>query len=90
MRVLGSFFVVRSVRRAGVGLQAVRAIIAGNSGSWKVAYQDANAAAARFWRRAAQEVAGSDWSEDREAVPGRPDLPPGVWISFPAGRKAQS
>lgn len=82
VRVLSSFFVVRSVRRAGVGLQAVRALVAEHPGPWTVAFQDANAAAARFWRRAAEEVAGSDWSEERKAVHGRPDLPPDAWISF--------
>ena len=82
VRVLSSFFVVRAVRRTGVGLQAVEAVVSEHPGSWAVAFQDANAAAVRFWRRAAQEVAGSDWSEERKAVPGRPDLPPDVWISF--------
>jgi predicted acetyltransferase len=86
VRVLSSFFVVRSVRRAGVGLQAVRAIVAENPGPWTVAFQDANAAAVRFWRRAAEEVADGDWSEERKAVPGRPDLPPDTWISFEVTR----
>jgi predicted acetyltransferase len=84
VRVLNSFFVVRSMRRAGVGLQAVRAIVAEHPGPWEVAFQDANAAAVRFWRRVATEVAGSDWSEERRAIPGRPDLPPDVWITFTA------
>jgi predicted acetyltransferase len=82
VRVLSSFFVVRSMRRAGVGLAAVAAIVAEHPGPWTIAFQDANAAAVRFWRRAATKVAGSDWSEERKAVPGRPDLPPDVWISF--------
>ena len=88
-RVLSSFFVVRPARRAGVGLQAVRAIVAEHPGPRTVAFQDANAGAVRFWRRVAEEVAGSDWSEERKAVPGKPDLPPDTWVSFevtPGGR----
>jgi predicted acetyltransferase len=82
VRVLNSFFVVRSMRRAGVGLQAVGAIVAEHPGPWEVAFQEVNTAAVRFWRRAATELAGNDWTEERRAVPGRPDLPPDVWISF--------
>jgi predicted acetyltransferase len=90
VRVLSSFFVVRSVRRTGVGLQAVGAIVAEHPGPWEVAFQDANAAAVRFWHRVATEFAGSDWSEERKTVPGRPDLPPDVWISFMITRAARS
>jgi predicted acetyltransferase len=84
--VLSSFFVVRSMRRSGVGLQAVAAILAEHPGTWEIAFQDANAAAVRFWHRVARELAGSDWSEERKPVPGRPDLPPDVWISFVVAR----
>jgi len=90
VRVLNSFFVVRPVRRTGVRLQAVGAIFAENPGQWEVAFQDANAAAVRFWRRVAKEFAGSDWSEERKTVPGRPDLPPDVWISFVVAEAARS
>jgi predicted acetyltransferase len=48
VRVLSSFFVVRSMRRAGVGLQAAGAIVALHPGRWEVAFQEANAAATRF------------------------------------------
>jgi len=88
VRILNSFFVVRSMRRAGVGLQAVGAIVADHPGPWEVAFQDANTAAVHFWRRAAAKLAGSDWTEEHRAVPGRPDLPPDVWISFTVGQAA--
>jgi len=32
------------------------------------------------------ELAGSDWTEERRPVPGQPDVPPDVWISFTAAR----
>ncbi|MGH3402396.1 MAG: GNAT family N-acetyltransferase [Streptosporangiaceae bacterium] len=82
VRILNSFFVVRSMRRTGVGLKAVGAVVAEHPGPWKVAFQDANEAALHFWRRVATELVGSDWTEERSKVPGRPDLPPDVWISF--------
>ena len=81
-RVLNSFFVVRGARRTGIGLRAVQEIVARHPGSWEVAFQDANTAAVRFWRCVATQVAGDAWTEERRRVPGRPDLPPDVWISF--------
>src|SRR5262249_40314725 len=81
-RVLNSFFVVRGARRARVGVRAVKQVVARYPGSWEVAFQDANAAAVSFWRRVAAEIAGHEWTETRRPVPGRPKLPPDVWISF--------
>lgn len=82
VRVLNSFFVVRGVRRAGVGMAAVRDVLARHPGPWEIAFQDANAGAVRFWRRVATTVAGEAWREERRPVPGRPEVPPDVWISF--------
>ncbi|NLU70217.1 GNAT family N-acetyltransferase [Streptomyces sp. HNM0574] len=84
-RVLNSFFVVRGARRSGAGLRAVREVVARHPGPWEVAFQDANTAAVRFWRRAATEITGEAWTEERRPVPNRPDLPPDVWISFTQG-----
>lgn len=81
-RVLNSFFVVRGARRTGIGLRAVQEIVALHPGSWEIAFQDANTAAVSFWRRVATAIAGDTWAEERRPVPGRPDLPPDVWISF--------
>ncbi|WP_329131807.1 GNAT family N-acetyltransferase [Streptomyces sp. NBC_01476] len=81
-RVLNSFFVVHGVRRGGVGLRAVRAVFAAHPGPWEVAFQDVNVGAVAFWRRVATEVAGQAWTEERRAVPGRPDVAPDRWISF--------
>ncbi|MFC0602202.1 GNAT family N-acetyltransferase [Streptomyces palmae] len=81
-RVLNAFFVVRGARRGGVGLDAVRQVVARHPGPWEIPFQDANVAAVHFWRRVAREIAGDAWAEERRAVPHRPDLPPDVWISF--------
>ncbi|MEV0280532.1 GNAT family N-acetyltransferase [Streptomyces sp. NPDC050610] len=81
-RVLNTFFVARGARRTGIGLRAVQEIVARHPGAWEVAFQDANVAAVRFWRRVATQIAGDAWSEQRRPIPGRPELTPDVWISF--------
>ncbi|MGV9595449.1 GNAT family N-acetyltransferase [Streptosporangium sandarakinum] len=81
-RVLNSFFVVRGARRSGIGMTAVREVISRYPGPWKIAFQDSNTAAVAFWRRVATTIAGEAWTEERRAVPHRPDAPPDVWISF--------
>ncbi|MFD6299573.1 GNAT family N-acetyltransferase [Streptomyces sp. NPDC060235] len=83
--VLGSFFVVRGARRAGIGMWAVREVVARHPGDWEVAFQDDNPGVVRFWRHVAAEIAGDAWTEERRPVPGRPDLSPDVWISFRGG-----
>ncbi|GGS91889.1 acetyltransferase [Nonomuraea spiralis] len=83
-RVLNSFFVVRGARRSGIGMVAVREVISRHPGPWEIAFQDSNEAAVAFWRRVATEIAGEAWTEERRAVPNRPDVPPDVWISFTA------
>jgi predicted acetyltransferase len=82
LRVLNSFFIVRAVRREGIGLRAVQDVLRSHAGPWQIAFQDSNTAAVRFWRRVATEIAGDKWTEERRPVPDRPDVPPDVWISF--------
>jgi predicted acetyltransferase len=81
-RVLNSFFVMRGARRTGIGLQTVQKVMTRHPGPWEIAFQDNNAAAVRFWRRVATEIAGDAWTDERRPIPGRPDLTPDVWISF--------
>ncbi|CAL9337052.1 hypothetical protein SUDANB145_00186 [Streptomyces sp. enrichment culture] len=81
-RVMNSFFVVRGARRSGIGLRGVQEVVARHPGAWEIPFQDANAPAAAFWRRAATAVAGAAWTEERRPVPHRPQVPPDVWISF--------
>lgn len=83
-RVVNSFFVVRGARRAGVGLRAVREVVRRHPGAWEIPFQDADAGAGAFWRRVAEDLAPGAWREERRAVPGRPDVPPDVWICLDA------
>ncbi|WP_328529840.1 GNAT family N-acetyltransferase [Nocardioides sp. NBC_00368] len=82
VRVLNSFFVVAGARRGGLGLQFARAVVSDAPGEWKVAYQEQNRAAARFWERV---TAGCDrsWSET-VGVGGVVD----TWLSFSVGVEA--
>lgn len=81
-RVLSGFFVVRGLRRSGIGRRAVRQVLDRHPGRWQVAFQDDNPAAAHFWRRVATDLAGDAWTEDRRPVPDQPQLRPDTWISF--------
>lgn len=81
-RVLNSFFVARGARRTGIGLRAVQEVLVRHPGAWEIAFQDLNLTAVHFWRRVASEVAGHAWTEERRPVPGQPEVPPDVWISF--------
>lgn len=83
-RILGEFFVARSVRRRGVGQAAVAELLRRHPGEWEIAFQEHNPAAARFWRGVVREVLGVDPVEERRPVPGKPHLPPDVWLSFRA------
>jgi predicted acetyltransferase len=80
--VMGDFFVVRAARRTGVGGTAAHWVLTHHPGEWQIPFQEENPGAARFWREVASVVAGADWSEDRRPVPGKPDLPPDVWITL--------
>lgn len=82
VRVLNAFFIVRPMRRHGVGLRAVQEVVAHHPGPWEVAFQESNATAVHFWRRVAAAVSGEEWSEEKRPVPGDPSTPPDVWISF--------
>ena len=82
VRVLNSFFVVRPLRRNGLGLRAVQEVLANHPGPCDVAFQDSNQAAVRFWQRVATKMSGDAWTQERRPKPGDPDATPDVWISF--------
>ena len=51
-RNMGEFWVARKHRRAGVGAEALRRILALHPGRWEVAIAERNTAAQAFWPRA--------------------------------------
>lgn len=81
VHVVNSFFIVAPARGAGVGTAFLRAVVNETPGTWSVAYQDANKAAARFWPSVAAAVAG-DFNLEHRPVPGHPQLPPDAWVTF--------
>ncbi|HEX4699134.1 MAG TPA: GNAT family N-acetyltransferase [Actinomycetes bacterium] len=79
-RTIGEFFVLRAVRRHRVGHDAAVTTLREHPGAWEIAFQEENPGAARFWRQVATDVAGTSWREERRPVPGKPEIPPDVWL----------
>lgn len=79
-RMIGEFFVVRAARRRRIGHEAALRLLHDHPGRWEIAFQEANPGAARFWRAVATEAVGDAWMEEPRPVPGRPDLPPDMWL----------
>jgi predicted acetyltransferase len=83
--LVSEFFVLRSVRRQGVGRAAAEALLALHPGTWEIPFQEANAGAARFWRSLAEDVARDGVREERRPVPGKPHIPDDVWLTITVG-----
>ncbi|MGW5191264.1 GNAT family N-acetyltransferase [Kribbella sp. NPDC004138] len=82
VHVLNGFFMVRPVRRSGFGLRAVQEVLAHHPGPCEVAFQASNEKAVRFWQRVATEISSDVWTQEARPIPGKPDTPPDLWISF--------
>ena len=80
--LVAEFFVVRGARRQGVGRAAVQKLLALHPGAWEIPFQEHNVAAACFWRGVATSVGGDAAREERRPVPGKPQVPPDVWITI--------
>jgi predicted acetyltransferase len=66
---LHAFFVLRGLRRAGVGGRAAAQLLALHPGPWSIAYLDDNAEAAKFWPRVATRAVGDAWTLTRRPSP---------------------
>ncbi|WP_051717630.1 GNAT family N-acetyltransferase [Streptomyces megasporus] len=66
---ISAFFVVRALRRRGVGRRAALHLLHSRPGAWAIAFQEVNAGAARFWRGIATAAVGSDWREETRPAP---------------------
>jgi len=90
LRKMGDFFVVRAVRRQGVGNAAVKELFARYRGDWEIGFQGHNRGAPEFWRRMVSDAVGTDWREERRPVPDKPHIPDDHFILFtlPGGSEA--
>ena len=84
-RLMSEFFVVRAARGQGVGRAAADALFALHPGTWEIPFQEENGAAARFWRGVAARAAHVRVHEERRPVPGKPHIPPDVWLTVMVG-----
>jgi predicted acetyltransferase len=84
-RVLGEFFVVRALRRRGVGRSLARAVLEEHPGGWEIAFQEENPGAAAFWRAVAASLPGTTFREERRPVPDKPHVPPDTWLVLDRG-----
>ncbi|MEV6637434.1 hypothetical protein AB0M54_42565 [Actinoplanes sp. NPDC051470] len=83
---IGAFFVVRALRRTGVGREAALRTIALFPGRWRIGFQRYNPGVESFWAGVATEVAGNEWKV--EDGPRPENRPPDTFIEFttaPAG-----
>jgi predicted acetyltransferase/8-oxo-dGTP pyrophosphatase MutT (NUDIX family) len=79
-RLMGEFFLTRSTRGRGIAAAFARTVLERHPGPWTVPFQNENPRAAAFWRRLAADVL-DDVAENTIAVPGKPHLPPDVWLT---------
>jgi predicted acetyltransferase len=77
---MGEFFVTRSTRGRGTAAAFAREVFARHPGPWVVPFQNENLRAAAFWRRLTAEAL-DHVNETTFAVPGKPHLPPDVWLT---------
>lgn len=81
-RSISDFFIVRALRRSGVGREAARQVIAMAPGPWRIAFQVYNPGAQRFWSQVATDAAGDRWAMHNDP-PGQQDTwKVDTWITF--------
>ena len=78
--LMQSFFVVPAARREGLGRRFALDVIGRHPGAWEVPFQHDNAAAGEFWRAVARDAFDESWTETKEPVPDKPDVPLDHWI----------
>jgi predicted acetyltransferase len=82
LKTIGDFFVVRAVRRRGIGHAVVRQLLERHPGSWEIGFQGGNPGAPEFWRRVATDAAGTGWREEQRPIPGKPHIRHDHFICF--------
>lgn len=64
-----SFFVMRGLRRLGVGRRAALDVLRSRPGRWSISFLEENPGASPFWREVVREVAGPAYEESRRTAP---------------------
>lgn len=77
---IAGFFVVRALRRTGVGREAAVRTIAAVPGRWSIAFQRYNPGVEQFWSGVATDVVGTQWQMHDGPAPA--SRPPDTWITF--------
>ena len=77
---VAAFFVVRALRRTGVGRVAAAQILATSPGRWSIGFQRYNPGVETFWSRVVTDVVGDRWEMHDGPVP--EDRPPDSFITF--------
>ena len=73
-RMIAEFFVLRAVRRQGVGHRVATELLRRYPGAWEIGFQEENRGAPEFWRRVVTDVVGKTWREELRPVPGKPQI----------------
>ena len=81
-RMISEFFVVRSVRRQGVGRAVASDLLRRHPGDWEIGFQVENRGAPEFWRGVVTDLVGETWREELRPVPGKPHIPPDHVLVF--------
>ncbi|MET8551789.1 GNAT family N-acetyltransferase [Micromonospora zamorensis] len=77
---LTSFFVVRALRRTGVGRAAAVRVIALFPGRWSIGFQRYNPGVEAFWSQVATQVVGDTWKTHDGLTP--ETRPPDTFLTF--------
>jgi len=77
---ISDFFIVRALRRTGVGRAAAGQVLAFHPGPWSIGFQSYNPGVQRFWSQVASDAVGDTWAtHDDPPTAGRPS---DSWITF--------
>ena len=71
-----AFFIVRALRKQGVGHRAAQELLRTQPGRWAIAFQEENVGVPRFWRHVATATVGFAWREEQQPTP--PSALPGT------------
>lgn len=81
-RSISDFFIVRALRRCGVGREAARQVIAMTPGPWRIAFQAYNPGAQRFWSQVASDAVGDQWAMHDDSSGLQYTWKVDTWVTF--------